>query len=112
MEYLTNIGSANIVLTSSNLPVLIELAAGTGYYLITTQTLELGYSWGYSEFFSNLLQYDPSPPAHELGVGLETVSLLPNGTSILLNATLTNRGTSTEIDVYLELWINEKGTES
>ncbi len=105
--YLANIGNANVILTSLSQPIMIELAVGEGYYLITTQTLELGYSYAESRFFENLLQYNPAPPPHEIGVGLECASLLPNGTSVLLNATLANHGISTEANVYLEIWIND-----
>ncbi len=104
--YLANITDANVILSSLNQPVMIEFASGQGYYLIGTVTLELGSYYGESRFFENVLQYNPAPPSHEIGVTLETDTLLTNSTSSLINATVINRGLTTESDVTIELWIN------
>ncbi|MHA2164427.1 MAG: S8 family serine peptidase [Candidatus Hodarchaeales archaeon] len=104
--YLTNVSNANVVLSDYSEPLLIELSVGQGYYLISTQTLELAYSEGESLFFENLLQYNPVPPDHEIGVALETVPYLANGTTLLINASLVNRGSSNESNVKFQLWIN------
>jgi len=45
-------------------------------------------------------------PEHDLDVTLESPAFLEPDTSVLLNATIHNRGTSNESDVELQLWIN------
>ncbi|MFW9856219.1 MAG: S8 family serine peptidase [Candidatus Thorarchaeota archaeon] len=104
--YLSNTGGANVILSGAGLPILIETTHGQGYYLISCQTLERAYNWGYSMILENILLYNPTP-AHELGTVLTTPSLLPNGTSMLINFSVINRGINDEFNVELQLWINK-----
>ncbi len=104
--FLTNYGESKIFLSSTKQPVMIEQAFGQGYFLVTTQTLELGYFQGESRFFENLLNYNPISPVHELGIALDTVTLLPKGTTTSINMSLVNHGLTSESNVKLQLWIN------
>ncbi|MFX0062997.1 MAG: CARDB domain-containing protein, partial [Candidatus Hermodarchaeota archaeon] len=106
--YLGNIGPSHVVLTTtSSDPVLIEVASGLGYYIITTQTLEWAYSGGYSPMLENVLLYNPIPPDHDLMVYLEAPTFVAPGTSVTLNTTVTNRGIYDESNVELQLLIDE-----
>ncbi|MHA2031251.1 MAG: CARDB domain-containing protein, partial [Candidatus Kariarchaeaceae archaeon] len=69
--YLTNIGSADVILDNGLNPVLIEFPFGSGTIITSTQTLEYGYDRAFSKILENLLLYLPASRDHDLSVTLE-----------------------------------------
>ncbi|MBC7129377.1 MAG: choice-of-anchor J domain-containing protein, partial [Thermoplasmatales archaeon] len=58
--YLTDLPSGSeIVLTSNDQPVFVVSPYGRGCIIISTQTLEFGWAWGYSSFLENVILYCP-----------------------------------------------------
>ncbi|MHA2337061.1 MAG: CARDB domain-containing protein [Candidatus Hodarchaeales archaeon] len=104
--YLNNIGSADVILDNGLNPVLIEFSFGSGTIITSTQTLEYGYDRAFSNILENLILYLPASRDHDLSVTLEhTQSALLNET-IIVNATVINRGLNNETDIEVQLWIN------
>jgi len=56
--------------------------------------------------YINTIVFTPFSPDHELAVTLQAPVLQEIGTSVLLNATVFNRGLNNETDVELQLFIN------
>lgn len=99
---------SRIVITedSTGYPAYLVFNYGSGFVVVSSQTLEWAYMHGYSLILENSLLYSPVKYQHELAVTLETPTFLEPGESTMLNATVGNHGLSNETDVELFLLIN------
>ncbi|MFX1253244.1 MAG: S8 family serine peptidase [Promethearchaeota archaeon] len=104
--YLGNIGSAHTILATWSEPVLIEAEYGSGYILVSTQTLEWAHAYGYSYILENILLYNPVPQEHDLVAYLYAPDVIAPDTTVTLTAIVTNAGMYNETDVELQLWID------
>ncbi len=63
---------------------------------------------GLSSSIDNFAIYFTSyTPDHELSYGLETPNYLERGENVIINATVSNIGLNTEVNVELQLWIDD-----
>lgn len=93
---------------STGYPAYLEFQYGAGSIVASSQTLEFAYSHGYSLILENSLLYTAIRYPHDLAVTLDAPVFLELGDSVLLNATVRNRGLSNETSV--ELWLLINGT--
>ena len=100
---------SNVILTqhSSGYSVFVESIYGDGCIVASMQPLEWGYSQGYSRFLENVILYFPQRLQHDIAITSFYVPefIEPNST-VLVNATVTNRGLSDESNVKLLFLIN------
>jgi len=87
-------------------PAYLELELGRGVILASSQPLEWGYYQRRSLILENSLLYMPVKYEHDLAVRAETTAYLSLGNSMIVNATVTNKGLNTETDVTVCLLIN------
>jgi len=59
-----------------------------------------------AQLMLNMFNWVGVKPEHDLTVTLESPAFLEPATSVLLNATVSNRGLNNETDVELQIWIN------
>jgi len=99
---------ANIIIIedSTRMPAYLEFSYGSGFIIATSQTLEWAYMRRYSRILENSLLYMPVRYEHDLAVSPKAPTSMELGNSILLNATVRNRGLNNETDVELYLMIN------
>ncbi|MHA2101411.1 MAG: CARDB domain-containing protein, partial [Candidatus Kariarchaeaceae archaeon] len=110
--YLTNINASNTILADGSNSILVELVFGSGTIIVSTQTLEYGYSNSKSNILENIILYFPASREHDLSVSLENYeSLLLNETKTI-NATVSNTGLNNESNVEMQLWINNSLVKS
>jgi thermitase len=99
---------ANIIIIEdyTRMPVYLEFSYGSGFIIASSQTLEWAYKRRFSLILENSLLYMPKKYEHDLAVSLDAPAFMELGNSIVLNATVRNRGLSNETDVELYLLIN------
>lgn len=93
-------------------PAYLEFDYGTGAILATSQTLEWGYTRGYSLILENSLLYIRAKYPHELSVTLDAPDFLEPSDSPILNATVYNIGLNNETIVEIQLLIDGSVVES
>ncbi|MCK4565954.1 MAG: hypothetical protein KAU48_01460, partial [Candidatus Thorarchaeota archaeon] len=95
-----------IIETISEYPALIEFGYGTGFILVSSQTLEFGFGNGYSRILENILLYCPERYEHDVSVYLDVPNVVYPGEEVLLNVTVMNIGLNSETDLQFGLRIN------
>ncbi|MHA2305691.1 MAG: S8 family serine peptidase, partial [Candidatus Hodarchaeales archaeon] len=106
--YLENIGEAQVILADGSNPVCIEQWFGSGRIIISTQTLEWGYYFGYSPILENFVLYFPEIPTwdYDIIVDLDSPSSLLPGMDTILTGYVYNTGPEDAYNVELQLWID------
>ena len=89
---------------------------GSGRVVVAADTNTFADNYGFQDPLSPIYEHSKTlslnildwllPQEHDLAVSLDAPSFLALGTSLLLNATVTNRGLNNETDVELFLMVN------
>jgi thermitase len=92
-------------------PITLATKYGDGRIVITDQDPDYHFYYGRQEgagkLLRNMIEWaTPIRHKHDLEVSLQAPASLELGNSILLNATVLNRGLSNETIVEVQLWIN------
>jgi len=95
-----------IIEDSTRMPAYLEFGYGSGFIIASSQTLEWAYKRRFSLILENSLLYTPIKYGHDIAVTLKAPALLEPTDSVLLNATVHNRGLNNETGVELQLLIN------
>jgi len=98
---------------SSNTYTLIACAESSGHVVFMSDDFAMSvYNEDNEVMFANLVAWMTVSRDHDIAVSLESSSFLEPSTSILLNATVQNRGSNNETGVELHLLINGSVVQS
>jgi|GEM_PF-1264058 len=93
----------------AGLPITLAATYGNGRIVITHQDPDYHFYYnnelGAEKLLRNMIIW-ATPAEHELAVSLDAPGFIVLGTSVLLNATVSNVGLNNETDVILQLLIN------
>jgi len=99
---------ANVIIeTGQGYPALIEFNYGTGYIIVSSQTLEFGFGNEYSRILENILLYSPTTYQHDVSIYLECPGRVTPGEQISLNITIANIGLNPETELQFGIRIND-----
>jgi thermitase len=101
-----------IIEDSTRMPAYLEFGYGSGVIAASSQTLEWAYKRRLGLILENSLLYTPIKYEHDVAVTLKASAFVEPSSSVLLNATVRNRGSSNETDVELELLIDGATVDS